>query len=126
MADRIDPQDDATLALAYECSLCGLCGAVCPVELDPRDLFLEMRRAAVSKGIAPFPEHKTLLNYEKLGTSKRYSFYALPEGCDTVFFPGVGFPEPGPSGRYRSIPTCGRLSPTWESCWIAAPSLHTI
>jgi Fe-S oxidoreductase len=96
IADRIDLQDDATLIPAYECSLCGLCGAVCPVELAPRDLFLEMRRAAVSKGIAPFPEHKTLLNYERLGTSKRYSYYALPEGCHMVFFPGCGFPGTRP------------------------------
>ena len=89
IASRIDPQDDATLALAYECSLCGLCGAVCPVDLDPWDLFLEMRRAAVSKGIAPFPEHKMLLDYEKRGTSETYSYYALPEGCQTDFFPGL-------------------------------------
>jgi Fe-S oxidoreductase len=96
IADRIDLQDDATLILAYKCSLCGLCGAVCPVELAPRDLFLEMRRAAVVKGITPFPEHKKLLDYEKLGTSKRYSYYALPEGCNTVFFPGCGLPGTRP------------------------------
>lgn len=92
IALRIDSRDDATLTLAYECSLCGLCGAVCPVNLNPLDLFLEMRRAAVTKGIAPFPEHKMLLDYEKRGTSKRYSYYALPEGCDAVFFPGCGLP----------------------------------
>ena len=96
IADRIDFQDDATLTLALECSLCGLCGAVCPVDLDPRDLFLEMRREAVIKGIAPFPEHKMLLNYEKRGTSRKYTYYDLPEGCQTIFFPGCGLPGTRP------------------------------
>ena len=96
IANRIDPQDDATLVLAYECSLCGLCGAVCPVNLDPRDLFLEMRRAVVSKGVAPFPEHKMLLGYEKRGTSRKYTYYALPEGCQAIFFPGCGLPGTRP------------------------------
>jgi ferredoxin len=27
ITDRIDPQDDASLTLAFKCSLCGLCGA---------------------------------------------------------------------------------------------------
>ncbi|MBA4417817.1 MAG: hypothetical protein C0392_07895 [Syntrophus sp. (in: bacteria)] len=26
--------------------------------------------------------------YERRGTSRRYSYYGLPEGCNTVFFPG--------------------------------------
>ncbi|RPH85552.1 MAG: hypothetical protein EHM75_09605, partial [Desulfobacteraceae bacterium] len=93
---RISLQDDATLTLAFECSLCGLCGAVCPVDLAPRDLFLEMRREAVSRGIAPFPEHKMLLDYEKRGISKRYSYYALPENCTAVYFPGCGLPGTRP------------------------------
>ena len=28
IAEWIDPQDDASLTLAYECSLCGMCGAL--------------------------------------------------------------------------------------------------
>ena len=96
IADRIDLADYTTLALAYECSLCGLCGAVCPVNLEPRELFLEMRRTLVGKGIAPFPEHKVLLDYEKRGVSKRYSYYALPEKCATIFFPGCSLPGTRP------------------------------
>ena len=56
--------------------------------LNPADMFLEMRRKAVDEEAAPFPEHKTMLAYEKRGTSKRYSWYSLPENCDTVLFPG--------------------------------------
>jgi uncharacterized membrane protein YdjX (TVP38/TMEM64 family) len=51
-------------------------------------MFLEIRREAVEQGTAPFPEHNTILAYEKRGTSKRYSWYSLPEGCRTVLFPG--------------------------------------
>lgn len=114
IAARIDLRDDATLTLAYECSLCGLCGAVCPVHLEPRDLFLEMRREAVANGIAPFPEHKMLLDYEKRGISRRYSYYALPEGCTAVFFPGCGLPGTRPEHTLQvynhlasSIPALG-------------------
>ena len=115
IANRIDLQDDATLIPAYKCSLCGLCGAVCPVELDPRDLFLEMRRTAVVKGITPFPQHKKLLNYEKLGTSKRYSYYALPEGCNTVFFPGCGLPGTRPK---RTLQVFHHLCSLWPNLGI--------
>jgi len=112
---RISLQDDATLTLAFECSLCGLCGAVCPVDLAPRDLFLEMRREAVSRGIAPFPEHKMLLDYEKRGISKRYSYYALPENCTAVFFPGCGLPGTRPK---RTLQVYHRLRSQIPSLWI--------
>ncbi|MCE5335144.1 MAG: VTT domain-containing protein, partial [Desulfobacteraceae bacterium] len=50
--------------------------------------FLQMRREAVRKGGADFPEHSAILGYERRGTSRRYSWYALPKNCDTIFFPG--------------------------------------
>ncbi len=78
-------------AMAYACSLCGLCTAVCPKGLNPAAMFLEIRRAAVRKGLAPYPEHKGILNYERRGVSRRYSWYGLPSGCETVFFPGCTF-----------------------------------
>ncbi|MBA4394154.1 MAG: (Fe-S)-binding protein [Desulfobacca sp.] len=96
IAGRIDPQDDAALTLAYECSLCGLCEAVCPVGLKPQDLFLEMRRETVRQGQGEFPKHKALLKYEKRGTSKRYTWYGLPRGCDTILFPGCVLPGARP------------------------------
>ena len=73
-----------------------------------------MRRAAVSKGIAPLPEHKMLLDYEKRGISRKYSYYALPDGCDTIFFPGCGLPGTRPKRTLQvyhhlreSIPNLG-------------------
>ncbi len=88
LADNYDPSDNFHLGLPFECSLCGLCNAVCPERLDLVTMFLEMRRETFSRGQSDYPEHRGLLNYERKGTSKRYSWYALPDGCDTVFFPG--------------------------------------
>ncbi len=81
--------------MPFECSLCGLCSAVCPQGLDPALMFLEMRREAVDRGVN-FAGHSGILNYERRGTSRRYSYYALPEGCDTVFFPGCALPGSKP------------------------------
>jgi len=80
--------DKDAIIKAFECSLCSLCTAVCPEKIDPRQMFLEMRRYAVTKGNANLTKHKRLLHFEKRGTSRLYSFYGLPPGCDTVFFPG--------------------------------------
>ncbi|MFH0728090.1 MAG: 4Fe-4S binding protein [Pseudomonadota bacterium] len=43
------------------CNLCGLCAAVCPVNLAPDEMFLEMRREAVDRGAAPLPAHQRIL-----------------------------------------------------------------
>jgi len=88
IADTWLPQDKDAFAKAFECNLCSLCTAVCPEKIDPKNMFLEMRRYAVANGIADLTKQKLLINYEKRGTSKRYTFYGLPEGCDTVLFPG--------------------------------------
>jgi Fe-S oxidoreductase len=51
-------------------------------------MFLGMRRYIVTSGKANFTKQKPLINFEKRGMSKRFSFYGLPPGCDTVLFPG--------------------------------------
>ncbi len=88
IADNWLPLDKEVFAKSFECSLCSLCTAVCPVKIDPRQMFLEMRRYTAASGKADFIKQKVLINFEKRGTSKRYSFYGLPPGCDTVLFPG--------------------------------------
>jgi len=88
--------DKNDLAAAFECSLCGLCSAVCPERVDPRAMFLELRREAVRTGAGNFPEHAGLLGYERTGTSRRFTWYGLPQGCDTVFFPGCALPGTRP------------------------------
>lgn len=71
----------------FACSLCELCGAVCPENLSPGDLFLAMRRQAVTDGTVDISRYKALLNYEKRGTTRLFSWYS-PVGSTTVFFPG--------------------------------------
>ena len=88
IADNWQVHDEASLKMAYACSLCSLCTAVCPVKIDPRQMFLEMRRYAAASGRADFSAQALLMNFEKRGTSRRFSFYGLPVGCDTVLFPG--------------------------------------
>jgi uncharacterized membrane protein YdjX (TVP38/TMEM64 family)/Fe-S oxidoreductase len=77
---------------AFECSLCNLCKAVCPEKLDPGHLFFLARKEAVSAGRLDLSRYKGLLAYEKKGNSPLFSWYGLPEGCDTVFFPGCTLP----------------------------------
>jgi len=96
-----DGPDRALLTRAFECSLCNLCAAVCPEKLVPSDLFLEMRREAVEQGFGNFPEHGPLMNYERMGTSRRFTLYRLPEGCVTVFFPGCALSGTRPDAVSR-------------------------
>jgi Fe-S oxidoreductase len=88
IAERYDPFRKEDQGMPFECSLCGLCTAVCPEGIDPAGLFLEMRRETVMRGGGDYPEHAVLRGYERRGTSRAYSYYGLPESCDTVFFPG--------------------------------------
>ncbi len=88
-------------AIAYECSLCSLCSAVCPEKLDPFRLFLEIRRQHVAGGHFEESAYRTILGYEKRGTSSIFSWYGLPAGCDTVFFPGCSLPGTRPEVTLR-------------------------
>jgi Fe-S oxidoreductase len=64
------------------------------------------------KGLAD--NYKGILAYERRGISKRYSWYGLPEDCDTVFFPGCTLPGIRPQRTLalfeymqRKIPSLG-------------------
>jgi len=88
IAESWEEQRNTSGNMPYACSLCSLCTAVCPVDIDPRNMFLEMRRFAVDRKEADFTRQKSLLAYEKRGTSRVFSFYGLPQGCNTALFPG--------------------------------------
>ncbi len=83
--------------IAYECSLCGLCATVCPEKLDPGLLFLAIRRRHVESGYFKKKPYRALIRYEACGTSPLFSWYGLPQGCDTVFFPGCALPGTRPA-----------------------------
>lgn len=88
IADKYDPESKYRQNMAFECSLCQLCASVCPQSINPSELFLEMRREAVSRGGGNFQGYSPILGYERRGHSKRFTFYSLPLGCDTILFPG--------------------------------------
>lgn len=88
LATIYDPDHPEQLARAFECNLCGLCTRVCPDGLDPVAMFLEMRREGFRRGLSDLPEHRGLRRYERTGNSKKFSWFALPEDCNTIFFPG--------------------------------------
>ena len=96
IAERYDPGDKVWQDIPFECSVCGLCAAICPAGVDPRRMFLEMRREAVRRGCGDYPEHSVIIGYQRRGTSRRYTWYAFPRGCDTVFFPGCTLPGTRP------------------------------
>jgi len=93
LAASYEPTDKAWQSLPFECSLCQLCASVCPAKLKPSDMFLEMRREKMRRDPLDYPEHAGYLAYEKRGASQRFSYYALPENCDTVFFPGCALAD---------------------------------
>jgi uncharacterized membrane protein YdjX (TVP38/TMEM64 family)/ferredoxin len=85
----------------HACSLCNLCTAVCPEKLDPGALFLAMRRQAVAgNGFTPRPYRK-ILAYERWGGSPLFSWYGLPTGCHSVFFPGCALPGSRPTATWN-------------------------
>ena len=88
IADLYNPTDKLYQGMPFECSLCQLCAAVCPVKINPALMFLDMRRETVKSGKGDYPEHRRILEYEKRGTSNKYTYYSLPQGCDSIFFPG--------------------------------------
>jgi uncharacterized membrane protein YdjX (TVP38/TMEM64 family)/Fe-S oxidoreductase len=111
IAEGFDGGDRADLSRSFECSLCGLCTVVCPEQLDLENLFLEMRREAVDRGFGEYPEHKPLLNYERLGISRRFSLYRLPRGCRTIFFPGCSLSGTRPEGVNMLFARLRQLDP---------------
>jgi Fe-S oxidoreductase len=85
-------QDNPDSKTPFSCSLCGLCTAVCPKEIDPAELFYQWRKSLVATQNLKFKAHNPLRNYEQLGGSKLLSWYGLPSRCDTIFFPGCALP----------------------------------
>lgn len=112
IADRYDPGAKEGQVMPFECSLCRLCDAVCPFEVKPSEMFLEMRREAVDRGAGSFPEHGGLLAYEGKGMSKRFTWYGLPAGCRTVLFPGCAMPGTRPARTQELFETLRKQDPT--------------
>ncbi len=103
---------EAQHARAFECSLCGLCTALCPVRLDPMKMFLHMRREAFVRGQGEDSRHRTLLNYERRGVSPHFCGHFFPPGCDTVFFPGCALPGTRPGRVFQLLEHLHKSQPS--------------
>src|SRR5665811_1898943 len=58
---RVSEQEtEALISDLYECSVCGQCREVCPVEIDTVELWESLRAAAVAAGKGPLPGHQAL------------------------------------------------------------------
>jgi NADPH-dependent glutamate synthase beta subunit-like oxidoreductase len=71
------------------CTLCGLCGEVCPTDLDMGRVNLEARRTMVKKGKMPVSAHDFALRDMAFSNSAKFTAILTPqEGCSALFFPG--------------------------------------
>lgn len=77
--------------LAYHCFLCGNCRAVCPKNIDGRELVLQMRRRKVAERNGKLAEkgYGMLLLEKKKYLFKNYKHTA----GKSVLFPGCSFPS---------------------------------
>lgn len=101
----------ADQSIAFECSLCNLCTAVCPEKLDPGNIFASVRKEAIKASNTDLSRYNTILNYEKCGSSSLFSYYALPKGCDTVFFPGCTLPGTRPETTWNIFTHLQQICP---------------
>lgn len=111
-----ETQPEEAFRLAYLCSLCGLCTAICPEGYDPAAFFLTLRQEAVMGETADLSSYSTLLAYEGRGVSRRFTWSHLPEGCDAVFFPGCGLSGTRHEKTHR----------IWEYLRQASPSMGLV
>jgi Fe-S oxidoreductase len=77
--------------IPYSCHYCGLCQAVCPVDLHAGKPCLSAREALVAGGKGPLPQHKGIQNFVKWGASPTFVL-SRPDPATgkaaRVFFPG--------------------------------------
>ncbi|MBB5348015.1 (Fe-S)-binding protein [Desulfoprunum benzoelyticum] len=112
IAARFDFTSPQGRQIAYQCSLCGLCAAVCPEKLDPGALFLDIRRRHVEDGDFESKPYRSILRYESLGGSALFTQYVVPPGCDTVLFPGCTLPGTRPAVTLELYRQLRRIVPS--------------
>ena len=112
LLESFDMTRDAGQAKAFECSLCNLCSAVCPEQLDPGRLFFLARKQAMATGRKDLSKYKGILSYEQKGSSPLFSWYGLPHGCDTIFFPGCTLPGTRPETTWKMFRHLQTLVPS--------------
>jgi Fe-S oxidoreductase len=97
---RLKQDYSVELTVPFSCNICNLCGKMCPEGFDTGNLCLEVRKKAVNDGLAPLPQHKSVHNYQKCGTSRAFKLgMADPQNkkeTSRVFFPGCNLSSYSP------------------------------
>ncbi|NTV35553.1 MAG: (Fe-S)-binding protein, partial [Anaerolineaceae bacterium] len=73
------------------CTLCGLCGEVCPTDLDMGSAIREVRQTMVKIGKMPISAHDFALRDMAFSNSDRFALNLCADGsetCSYLFFPG--------------------------------------
>jgi Fe-S oxidoreductase len=71
-----------------------------------------MRRRHVEDGHFDRTPYRTIIGYETRGRSSLFSWYGLPQGCDTVFFPGCTLPGTRPAVTLQMYRQLRRIIPS--------------
>jgi len=90
--------------LMNSCALCGLCGAVCPENLDMGKYCLETRQGMVEKGKMPPSVHAFALRDMAFSTGEHFALARHEPGRETsthVFFPGCQLSASSPGQVFR-------------------------
>lgn len=102
----------SNLLSAFDCSLCGLCDAVCPEGISPSTMFLAMRQAAIKRNLVNLKPYRSWISYEKLGSSLLFQRDLIPSGSTTVFFPGCSLPGTRPDTVRELFTQLKQIEPT--------------
>ncbi|WP_406540820.1 pyridine nucleotide-disulfide oxidoreductase/dicluster-binding protein [Clostridium ljungdahlii] len=81
------------------CTLCGLCGEVCPSNLDMKDIIQETRESMVEREKMPVSAHDFALKDMEFSNSKYFSMVKNQPGYEEVkymFYPGCQLPASSP------------------------------
>ncbi|ADK15462.1 Glutamate synthase [NADPH] small chain [Clostridium ljungdahlii DSM 13528] len=81
------------------CTLCGLCGEVCPSNLDMKDIIQETRESMVEREKMPVSAHDFGLRDMEFSNSKHFSMVKNQPGYEKVkymFYPGCQLPASSP------------------------------
>ena len=77
--------------IPYSCNLCGLCQKLCPQDLYPGDMCIEIREDMVTNGTGPLPEHELVRMDQEWSTSDKFALSVSDPDSKAgkwAFFPG--------------------------------------
>ncbi len=58
---KLDAMKDELARSLYECTICGMCGEACPLDLDTIDMWEALRESLVRSGRGPLEAHEALV-----------------------------------------------------------------